>query len=313
MPVKSGIPQGSVLGPILFIIFVYYLPVNIKSSLKIFADDTKLFKVVADIHDKNELQQDLKSLAKWSKKWQLPFNEAKCKIIHYGKKNPKNQYDMNGVVLECDTEEKDLGVTFDSDLKFSTHIQNIAAKANSRVGIIKRTFCTLNKENFPLLYKSFVRPLLEYCTPVWCPTLSKDILALEKVQRRATKLVKGLQNVEYEDRLKILGLPTLLYRRKRADMLEVYKILHGFSNVDSEKFFQINKREGSRGHSLKLIKPKPNTDMRKNSFSHRIVNTWNSLSEEVVSADSINSFKDRLNKFWKDEPGKFNPDVKNYN
>ena len=84
MPVKSGIPQGSVLGPILFIIFINDLPDNIKSSLKIFADDTKLFKAVADIQDKNELQQDLNSLAKWSKKWQLPFNEAKCKVIHYG-------------------------------------------------------------------------------------------------------------------------------------------------------------------------------------------------------------------------------------
>ena len=168
--------------------------------------------MVADIYDKNELQQDLNSLAKWSKKWQLPFNETRCKVIHYGKKNPKNQYDMNGVVLECDTEEKDLGVTFDADLKFSAHIRNIAAKVNSRVGIIKRTFSTLNKENFPLLYKSFVRPLLEiveYCTPIWCPTLSKNILESEKIQIRATKLVEGLQNVEYEDRLKILGLPTL--------------------------------------------------------------------------------------------------------
>ena len=138
------------------------------------------------------------------------------------------------------------------------------------------------------------------------------MIELEKIQRRATKLVKGLQNYSYEDRLKSLGLPTLLYRRKRADMLEVFKILNGFSNVDGESFFQINKREGSRGHSLTLIKPKPNTDIRKNSFSHRIVNTWNSLSEEVVSADSINSFKDRLNKFWRNEPGKFNPDIRNY-
>ena len=312
MPVKSGIPQGSVLGPILFIIFINDLPDNIKSSLKIFADDTKLFKVVAGIHDKNELQQDLNLLAKWSKKWQLPFNETKCKIIHYGKKNPNYQYDMNGVVLESDREEKDLGVTFDSELKFATHIRNVTSKANSRVGIIRRTFSTLNTENFPLLYKSFVRPLLEYCTPIWCPTLTKDILELEKVQRRATKLVKGLKNYDYKDRLIKLGLPTLLYRRKRADMLEVYKILNGFSNVDGETFFQLNKREGSRGHSLKLVVPKANTNIRHHGFSHRIVNTWNSLSEEVVSADSINSFKDRLNKFWKNEPGKFDSTVTKY-
>ena len=308
LPVKSGIPQGSVLGPILFVIFINDLPENVKSSLlKIFADDTKLFKTISSIQDRNDLQQDLNALADWSKKWQLPFNETKCKAIHYGKNNPGHQYYMNDVPLGTDTEEKDLGVTFDSGMKFESHIRSIASKGNSRVGIIRKTFCTLNTENFPLLYKSLVRPILEYCTPIWSPFQRKDINELEKVQRRATKLVKGLQHLEYDERLLKLGLPTLIYRRKRADMLEVFKILHGHSNIDKDMFFQLNHREGARGHSLKLFKPRSCSKLKLNRFSHRVVNTWNSLPEEVVSADSINSFKNRLNNFWKDDPGKFDP------
>ena len=222
-----GIPQGSVLGPILFIIYINDLPDSVKSSLlKIFADDTKIFKTIANVQDKEDLQRDLDSLSIWSIKWLLPFNEPKCKVIHYGKNNPGHQYSMNGIPLADDKIEKDLGVTFDSGLKFENHISNTTSKANSRVGIIRKTFSTLNKKNFPLLYKSMVRPILEYCTPIWSPILKRDINELEKVQHRATKLVKGIQNLEYCDRLKALGLPTLIYRRKRADMLEVFKMIH---------------------------------------------------------------------------------------
>ena len=311
--VKSGIPQGSVLGPILFIIFINDLPDNVKKSLlKIFADDTKLFKTISQIKDQRELQEDLIALAAWSKKWQLPFNEIKFKLMHYGKNNPHFDYKMNGIILAKDDKEKDIGVTFDSDLKFQTHYNNMTAKANSRVGIIKRTFSSLNKHNFPILYKSLVRPLLEYCSPIWNPILVKDINELEKVQQRATKLVKGLKDLPYEQRLRTLGLPTLIYRRKRADMIEVYKILNGFTNINKDTFFDYNNRVGSRGHSHQLLKPRANTRIRQNTFSHRVINVWNSLPEEVVSADSINSFKNRLNTFWKDDLGKFDSNIVTY-
>ena len=152
-----------------------------------------------------------------------------------------------------------------------------------------------------------VRPLLEYCTQVWCPFYIKDINEIEKVQRRATKLVRGLRDVPYEQRLKTL--PTLIYRRKRADMIEVFKILNGFDNIDKDLFFTLNTREGSRGHSLQLQKPRANLRIRQQSFSHRVINTWNNLQDNVVNAESINSFKNRLNNHWKDDPGKFDSSI----
>ena len=143
----------------------------------------------------------------------MPFNVAKCKVLHFGKNNPEYSYSMNNSLIKQDVGEKDLGVSFCSDSTFNTHISQIIAKANSRVGIIKRTFTSLKKQNFMILYKSLVRPILEYCSQIWSPHLQKDIDAIERVQHRATKLVQGIADLPYEDRLKYLNLPTLAFRR----------------------------------------------------------------------------------------------------
>ena len=139
--VTSGIPQGSVLGPILFIIFINDLPKRISSHIKIFADDTKIFKAIRSFSDINHIQSDINKLVQWSLKWQLYFNNDKCKVIHYGTNNPKHKYKIGNKALGSDTEEKDLGITFDNQLSFSAHIRQICAKANSRVGtIIKKLY-----------------------------------------------------------------------------------------------------------------------------------------------------------------------------
>ena len=145
---------------------------------------------------------------------------------------------MNDVALERTTEEKDLGVYVTPDLKTSVHVAKVAAKANSVVGQIKKTFTYMDKEMFLELYLHLVRPLMEYAVQVWSPKLLKDVNKLEKVQRRATKLVPEISDLPYETRLQILGLPSLKERRIRGDMIEVFKILNGFENIDSEKFFK---------------------------------------------------------------------------
>ena len=305
--VKSGIPQGSVLGPILFIIFINDLPKLVTSYTRIFADDTKIFKAIESMDDTKVLQNDLIELANWSKKWQLPFNESKCKVIHFGKKNPHQSYNMNNIQLEAVSEEKDPGITFDPDLKFGPHIRNIISKANSRVGLIKNTFEDLQPQNFKILYKSLVRPILEYCSSVWYPILVRDMKEIEKVQKRATKLVKGISDWTYEERLKHLDIPTMEYRRRRTDMLQVFRILKNLDDLDADHFFELDSQGVTRGHSLKIRKPRASSKLRLNSFSHRVVNPWNSLSEEVVSADSLNCFKDRLERKWKFDQYKYLP------
>ena len=152
-----------------------------------------------------------------------------------------------------------------------------------------------------------VRPHLEYTTQIWSPIYKKDMVILENVQRRATRLVKCIQNKSYQERLTFLGLPTLEYRRERADTVQVFKIMHGIDKVDKGKLFQMSECNTTRGHSLKLFKKRSRLNVRANFFSQRVVDQWNSLPECVVTALSLNAFKSRLNKLWKDHPFKFNP------
>ena len=171
------------------------------------------------------------------------------------------------------------------------------AKANQRVGLIKRSFSRLNKNTFKILYKSLVRPLLEYCSVIWFPMHKTEALEIEKVQRRATKLVPTLKNYSYADRLKALNLTTLAYRRERTDMLQVFRIIHQIDKIPFEYFFNYNTNP-TRGHEYQLEKPRAETSLRQNSFSHRVINLWNDLPEEAVNCTEINEFKTNLESAW---------------
>ena len=301
--VWSGVPQGSVLGPTLFLIFVNDLLDNIQSSGKLFADDAKLYRRIRDIEDKTILQQDLDKLHDWSNKWLLQFNEEKCKVMHVGRTNAGYQYHLGSSQLMETQKEKDLGVLVTPDLKSSAQVAKAAASANSVLGRIKRTFSCLDKEVLLPLYKSVVRPRLEFAVQAWSPYTRRDINILEAVQRRATKLVPSLAHLSYEDRLSNLGLSTLEARRRRGDMIEAFKILKGFDKVGGQDSFlklassNNTSRPDTRGHSLKLEKTRHRTTKRAKFFSSRIVNEWNSLPEEVIDSPSVNTFKNRYDRF----------------
>ena len=294
--VISGVPQGSVLGPVLFLVYINDIVSNIDSTIKLFADDAKMYRTIKTQEDSYTLLQDLKTLEEWSKKWLLQFNSSKCKILHFGQNNPKYQYSLNGRPLEISTLEKDLGVNVSDSFKFSTHITKIAAKANGILGRIKRTFTYLDVENVRLLYTSMVRPHLEYAVQSWSPHLKKDIETLEKVQRRATRLVPELSDLPYEDRLKAFKLTSLEDRRTRGDAIETFKIIKGLENVDSSKFFTPARQgplQNTRGHPLKLETRYSRTEKRRNFFSVRAVKTWNKLPNDVVLSENLNQFKNK--------------------
>ena len=220
----SGVPQGSVLGPLLFLIFICELPDWIKCNMKMFADDTKVWKRIGAVEDGEELQRDLDTMMEWSDEWLLRFNLEKCKVMHVG-----HQFDTvyslegsNGKqLLETISKERDLGVIFTRDLKAASQCVKAAAKAHSVTGLVRRHFKRLDRDDFMLLYKSYIRPQVEYCIQSWSPYLLKDIECLERVQRRATKLVSGFKNLEYEERLRRLGLTTLEKRRARGILLRL--------------------------------------------------------------------------------------------
>ena len=295
--VTSGIPQGSILGPVLFTIFINDLPDALKVNCKVFADDTKIYD---DTTENKRIQEDLYSMQKWTELWNLYFNVAKCKVMHIGKKNPQHEYFMKiekekQRIGTCN-EEKDLGITFDKELNFDSHISNITKKANQMLGIIKRTFTFMNKDVFLKLYKALVRSHLEYGNVIWHPHLKRQSLLIESVQRRATKLVPECKDMNYDERLKYLKLYSLKGRRLRGDLIQVYKIFQGFDNIDHEKLLPITNYRSTRGQGFKLMKRHCKTDIRKYSFSNRVIENWNLLPIETKNASSINAFKNRIDK-----------------
>ncbi|MEW8544372.1 MAG: reverse transcriptase domain-containing protein, partial [Candidatus Thiodiazotropha sp.] len=239
--ITSGIPQGSVLGPILFLIYINDLPGAINGLMKIFADDAKIYYAVDSRDTPFLLQEDISRAEQWAEDWKMSFNFNKCHHLHVGEADEVFRYNMgtgdNKTEIERVKSEKDLGVTIDEKLKFREHITQKVNIANRNLGIIFRTFMFMDKEMFLNLYKSMVRPHLEYATQIWSPKYKKDKIIIENVQRRATRLLKCIQHLPYHERLKKLGLPTLEYRRERADMVQVYKILHNIDKVETDKLF----------------------------------------------------------------------------
>ena len=296
-PVLSGIPQGSVLGPTLFVIYINDLPDVVESACKLFADDTKLYRQVRNQDDRELLQKDLESLMVWSDKWLMPFNENKCKSLHLGKANIKTQYSMGGIPISQVEQEKDLGVIIDSQLKFHNHTSAAINKATRILAMIKKSFILLDNTTLALLYKSMVRPHLEYGNVIWGPHYSLDQQAVEKVQRWATKLVPAIQHLPYAQRLEALGLPSLHYRRRRGDMITIFKIMSGRNRMDKNKFFP-QASGPTRGHKWKIFKSRADTELRQRVLSIRAINDWNSLPANVVEADTPNAFKNRLDKHW---------------
>ena len=295
--VLSGVPQGSVLGPILFLIYINDLDDSITSNVLKFADDTKLFRKVNTDGDKQHLQNDLDRLVKWSEKWQMLFNFGKCKCLHTGHRNLNVNYKMGDTVLGTTVKEKDLGVTISADMKVSEQCGIAASKGNQILGLIRRNITYKGKKLIIPLYKAIVRPHLEYCIQAWRPYHKKDIDTLERIQRRATKMIPELRDLSYEERLKECGLTTLETRRLRGDQIEVFKILNGYENIDRNMFFSLKKDSRTRGHEVKLVKDQCRLDIRKHSFSQRTINEWNKLSTDCVTASSVNMFKNKVDTY----------------
>jgi hypothetical protein len=200
----------------------------------------------------------------------------------------------------------DLGVTIDTELNFSQHIYDKINKAYQMLGIINRNFKNLDKRSFLLLYKSLVRSVIEYASSVWNPFKTGLIYDLERVQKRATKLISACKNLKYNDRLLYLNLPTLKFRRARGDMIEVYKILHGIYDADIVPSLNRNTYAATRGNSFKLLHARSHYDLRKYSFCSRVVGLWNSLPDCVVNVSNVNIFKNSLDNFWSNEEMYYN-------
>ena len=209
------------------------------------------------------------------------------------------------------TVERDLGVYTDDELKFSQHIDNITSKANQILGLVRRSITFMDRTVLKTLYTALVRPHLEYANVVWHPLYKKQIKQLEAVRRRATRMLPGFSDLCYEERLRKLELPSLVYRRFRGDCIEVYKYLHDKYSIPSSSLFELDIRDGSvtRGHLLKLKKKACRTLVRSNFFSNRVTNAWNNLPAEIVMSKTVNEFKGKFDKHWSEFHYVSDPDV----
>ena len=317
--VHSGVPQGSVLGPLLFLIYINDLEDGVASNIIKFADDTQIFRRVQTRQECRTLQEDLNRLEQWSAKWQMLFHHSKCKCLHIGRANGKEPYEMhkdkckclhigqanakhnylmNNTVLLSTEREKDVGVVVSSDMKVSEQCGIAARKGNQILGLIRRNIAYRDKRLIIPLYMSLVRPHLEYCIQAWRPHMRKDIDKLERVQRRATRLISEISQLSYEERLQQCRLTTLETRRIRGDQIEVFKIMHGYEGLNKDMFFRIKNDSITRGHSLALVKSHSRLDIRKYTFSQRVVNDWNKLPEECINATSVNMFKNKIDQYY---------------
>ena len=288
-PVLSGVPQGTVLGPLLFSLYINDISSDIESEIRLFADDCVCYREINDEEDTMKLQSDIDRLGSWARKWGMRFQPVKCDMMQLTRKRIKKihaSYTLEGTDLENVESIKYLGVTITSDLRWNTHVSNVCTKANRTLGFLKRNFYSCPQEVKEAAYKGLVRPVLDYGSSVWDPPSVVLQEELESVQKRAARFVTGNYNYETGSMTGILGQlkwESLKKRRKDNRLILLYKGLKGKASVPTDDLIPKTRRCRNQ-QSLAFQTPIANTDVYKGSFFPQTIRDWNALPDSLISS-----------------------------
>ena len=288
-PVLSGVPQGTVLGPLLFSLYINDISSDIESEIRLFADDCVCYREIKDEKDTMKLQRDIDRLGSWARKWGMRFQPVKCNMMQLTRKRIKKihaSYTLEGTNLENVESIKYLGVTITSDLRWNTHVSNVCTKANRTLGFLRRNLYSCPQEVKEAAYKGLVRPVLDYGSSVWDPPGVVLQEELESVQKRAARFVTGNYNYETWSMTGILGQlkwESLKKRRKDNRLILLYKGLKGKASVPTDDLIPKTRRCRNQ-HSMAFQTPIANTDVYKGSFFPQTIRDWNALPDSLISS-----------------------------
>ena len=295
--VTSGVPQGTVLGPLLFLIFINDMPDFVSSNIRLFADDALLYRCIQTPDDITILEEDIENLQVWERRWLMSFNADKCEVLRVSNKRNNiigsSPYSIHGTPLRTVDEAKYLGVTIHKNLSWKPHVHNICNKGNSTLGFIRRNLRKCPKNIKEQAYNTYVRPTLEYSSTVWDPHTKGLISQIDMIQRRAARFV--LSNYNQRDSvtlmLKDLGWRTLYERRAQSKVIMLYKIVHGLVAVPASQPYLFKSSDHTRGHHLKFMQQHCRIRVFESSFFPSVVSLWNALPSSTLSATTTEAFR----------------------
>ena len=297
-PVKSGVPQGTVLGPTLFLIYINDLATSVNSTVRLFADDCVMYHPIKNAKDCAQLQADLDLLHEWENKWLMRFNAKKCYVLQVTHKRTviQHQYMLGTTPLNNIDSTGYLGVELSKDLKWNIHTNKTAAKGNRTLGVLRRNLGRCPQSIKDLAYRTILRPQLEFATAVWDPYTEKNIHKLESTQRRAARFVCNKYSYEASvtSMLHKLKWPTLEQRRAESRLSMMHRIVNNKVDIPEEHLFTRATRATRRSHSHHFHTIRATKDCFKNSFAPRTVIQWNNLPGDTVSIEDTTQFRQRI-------------------
>jgi len=297
-PVSSGVPQGSVLGPLLFLLYINDMPERVTSTSRLFADDSLVYRRIKTERDSAALQEDLRHLEEWEQDWQMAFNPSKCEVIRLTKKRRPIQttYRLHGHNLALAPSGRYLGVTLSSSLSWNDHVNATTKKANSSLAFLRRNLSSCPRDIKAQTYKTLVRPILEYAATAWDPYTANNIQQLEAVQRRAARFTMGDYRTTSSTSKMIedLGWPPLQKRREDTKLIMMYRITYGLIDIPASRFLHPSTLT-TRGHTLRFVVPYCRTDVYRHTFFPSGIRLWNQLPEGIATAQTLDGFRTALN------------------